>query len=192
MIEQIATPEVLAPVLVLSLVAIRWYYGSTLLSLRFLPFWSKARRLFMPRLVDAIAKRASGISAENEAVYAEFVADLPLPGATVYDLADSLQNISDLRLECSVLSGYKTDWKENPEIATVVGYHGPKPFPGAPDWLRPLQTHIFMFKTENGAIRVCAHEEANSWRPDKWADHLRKGPSFDVDAGVNRVKGWLG
>ena len=35
--------------------------------------------------------------------------------------------------------------------------------------------------------RVAAHYEANSWRPDRWKDHLFKGETFDAAEGVARV-----
>ena len=39
--------------------------------------------------------------------------------------------------------------------------------------------------------RVCAHVEANSFRPDLWRDHLFKGESFDAEQGVRITKAWL-
>jgi hypothetical protein len=178
--------EVAAPALVVTLIALRWYYGSTLLSLRFLGFWGVARRLFMP-LVDRVAKRVAGVSAENRAVPEEHVGDF---SRSPKRLATTIQQASGRRFEVSVLSGLKTDWDGNTEVASIVGYHGAKPFPGAPDWLRAQQVHVFMFRIEGGT-RVAAHEEANSWRPDLWRDHLRKGDSFDAAAGVAEVRSWV-
>jgi len=47
-----------------------------------------------------------------------------------------------------------------------------------------------MFDVEQGT-RVAAHAEANSYRADLWRDHLYKGPSFDVQAGVESVRSWI-
>ena len=183
-----ADPTAVAAIgLVVSLIILRLYFGNTLLHTRFAPFWGTARRLFMP-VVDRVAKRTVGISAENDAVEAEHVGDYDRdPDA----LIRALQRGSERRLEVSVLSGLKTDWDGNTEIRSVVGYEGATPWPGAPRWLRAKQVHVFMFRTDAGKTRVAAHEEANSWRPDLWADHLFKGPSFDVEAGVSTVREWL-
>jgi hypothetical protein len=173
--------EIVAPAVVLLLVALRWYYGSVLLSLRFWRFWGTARRLYMPTLGKVWP------ASENDAHRVEQVVDTPADVGTVLH---RLQQGSGRKLEVSILSGLKTDWDGNTEVASVVGYHGPKPFPGAPEWLRAKQVHVFAFRYD-GVTRVCAHEEANSFRPDKWRDHLTKGPSFDARAGVDRVTEWL-
>lgn len=182
-----ADPTTIAAVaLVVVLGITRTYFGSAVLSTRFARFWGLARRLYMP-VLDRIAKRAVGVGAENHATRAEHVADLP---ASVLTVIRELNHASDPAFEVSVLSGLKTDWAGNTEAASVVAYVGPKPFPGAPRWLRAEQVHVFMFRA-NDVTRVCAHREANAWRPDQWRDHLRKGPSFDVSAGVDAVREWL-
>jgi hypothetical protein len=173
--------------LVTVLLVVRLYSGSRLLDPRYMVFWGLARRLLMP-VVDQLAKRAVGISAENNARQVEYVHDTPADPA---DVRDALIDESGERWEVSVLSGLKTDWSGNVEIASLVCYYGSKPTPGAPDWLRDNQTHVFMFSMSGIGTRVCAHNEANSWRPDQWKDHLFKGESFDAEGGVEKVKGWL-
>lgn len=138
-------------------------------------------------LVDQLAKRVAGISVENQAHRSEFVHDVD---ATPAEVRDALMKQSDERWEVSVLSGFKTDWQHNHEQASLVCYYGSKPSPRAPDWLRDKQTHVFLFSAGIGT-RICCHNEANSWRPDQWRDHLYKGQSFDAQAGVERVNGWL-
>jgi hypothetical protein len=172
--------------LVSLLVFVRLYAGSRLLDPKHMTLWGVVRRIGMP-LVDQVAKRSVGISAENAAHRDEFVHDVD---ATPVEVRDALIAQSDERWEVSVLSGLKTDWAENHEQASLVCYFGDKPTPGAPDWLRDKQTHVFLFSAGIGT-RICCHNEANSWRPDQWQDHLFKGPSFDAQAGVERVDGWL-
>lgn len=176
-----------AVALVTLLVVLRGYYGSVLLSLRFLTLWGALRQRFMP-LVDRVAKEAVGIPAENKAVKAEYVSTFD---RSPKEVAEMLQRGSDRKLEVSVLSGYKTDWHGNPEVASVVGYHGAKPFPGAPHWLRREQVHVTMFRGRDGGTVVTAHKEANSWRPDLWRDHLFKGDTFDAAKGVQTAAAWL-
>jgi hypothetical protein len=168
------------------LVAVRLYNGSHFLQPRYLAAWGIARRLGMP-VIDQLAKRSIGISAENRAYQSEWVGDVD---ATPNEIRDALMAQSSERWEVSVLSGLKTDWNDNVEVASLVCYYGALPHPSAPDWLRDEQTHVFLFNTD-GKTRICAHNEANSWRPDQWRDHLFKGASFNPAAGVARVNGWL-
>jgi len=176
-----------AVALVTATVAVRLYAGGGLLSLRFLSFWARARQVYMP-VLDRIGKRLVGIGAENRARRDEFVADVA--DAMPADVAAAVADAATYRTEVSVLSGLKTDWTGNVEVASVVAYAGPKPFPGAPDWLRDDQLHVFMFE-DRGRVRVCAHYEANSWRPDKWRDHLFKGETFDAETGVRNTRAAL-
>ena len=177
---------VAAVALVVALGLLRTYAGPELLGLRFLTFWGTARRIFMPA-VDRVAKRAVGVPAENHAPVEEFVGDSSL---SPREVADRLQRVTDRRFEVSVLSGLKTDWEGNDEVASIVAYDGPKPWPGAPFWLKPAQYHVTMFDAD-GATRVTAHYEATSWRPDKWRDHLWKGETFDAERGRRQVEEWL-
>jgi hypothetical protein len=173
--------------LVTALVFVRLYAGARLLDPKYMTWWGIARRIFMP-LIDRLAKRTVGVSAENQAHEKEQATVTPTDPV---DVRDALIEQSGERWEVSVLSGLKTDWAGNKEVASLVCYHGDKPTPGAPDWLRDKQTHVFMFSLSGVGTRVCAHEEANSWRPDQWRDHLFKGESFDVSAGVSDVTEWL-
>ena len=189
MLSELGTSEtaVAAVALVVALGIVRTYAGSALLSLRFLSFWGTARRLYMP-LVDRVAKRLVGVSAENHATRVEHVTDTD---DSPTEVARRLDAASDPAFETSVLSGLKTDWAGTTETASIVAYVGRNPWPGAPFWLRAEQIHVFMFALPDGGTRVAAHQEANAWRPDKWRDHLRQGPSFDAEAGVRAVKTWL-
>ena len=178
-----------AVTLVAVLVVTRLSAGSDLLSTRFVTFWGTARRIYMPAL-DRLGTQTVGIGAENRALRQEFVVDVAAP---VTDVVAALDAAGDSRYEVSVLSGLKSDWAGNTEVASVVSYHGPKPFPAAPDWLRPDQIHVFLFRPDHGPdrTRVCAHYEANSWRPDRWKDHLYKGETYDAGKGVRQVRAEL-
>ena len=48
-----------------------------------------------------------------------------------------------------------------------------------------------MFVTDDLETRVTAHYEANSWRPDRWKDHLFKGKTFDAQKGVDLTREWM-
>lgn len=182
------TPTAVAAIALVTLLGIvRTYAGPRLLSLQYLGFWGAARRIYMP-IVDKVAKQAVGVSAENHATREEHVYDTP---ASPQAVANALQDATTKRFEVSVLSGLKSDWDGNTGVASAVAYDGAKPFPGAPFWLRPYQVHVFMFELPDGNTRVCAHFEANAWRPDQWRDHLRKGASFSAEKGVRLVIGWL-
>jgi hypothetical protein len=180
------TITIAAVAVVSTLGIIRLYSGGYFLHPKFMTVWGLLRRLFMP-LLDQYAKRTVGISVENKARRGEFVHDID---STPVEVRDALVKQSGERWETSVLSGLKTDWADNTEVASLVCYQGSKPVPGAPDWLRHDQIHVFLFSAGVGT-RVCAHKEANSWRPDLWRDHLYKGPSFSAKAGVDKVEEWL-
>ena len=139
-------------------------------------------------VIDKVAKRLVGISAENRALETEHVVDVQADPKSV---AEGIDEVSERDFEVSVLSGFKSDWDGNKEIASIVGYDESKPWPNAPDWLRSDQVHITMFVTDDLDTRVTAHYEANSWRPDRWADHLFKGETFDAEKGVSLTKEWL-
>ena len=178
----------IAAVALVSLLGIvRLYSGSVLLQLRYVNFWGNARRLFMP-VIDKVAKRLVGISAENRALKKEHVVDVQADPKSV---AEGIDEVSTRDFEVSVLSGFKSDWDGNKEITSIVGYDGPKPWPNAPDWLRTDQLQITMFDTDDLETRVTAHNEANSWRPDKRADHLFKGETFDAEKGVSLTREWM-
>lgn len=185
--ETLSDPVAIAAIALVGLLVLtRLYVGSTLLHIRFTEFWGTARQLFMP-LVDQLSKRVVGVKAENRAVEEEYVATVSERPTKV---AKELQEATDRWLEVSVLSGLKTDWDGNPEVASLVGYAGDKPFPAAPEWLRDDQIHIFIFR-DGDEFRICGHYEANSWRPDRWKDHLFMGETFDRAKGVGIISEWL-
>lgn len=180
------TTEAAAIGLVVVLLAVRLWAGPTALSIRFAAAWGAARQQYMP-LVDGYAKRIAGVSAENSAEMEEYVLEADV---SIGEAVRRLQRGSERHLEVSVLSGLKTDWEGNPEVASVVGYHGPKPAPWLPDVARRYQVHVTIMRLPDGTLRVTAHREANSWRPDLWKDHLFKGPSFDARDGVETAIDW--
>ena len=184
---EVSHVAIAAVALVSALAITRLYKGSVLLDLRYVHFWGNARGIFMP-FIDKLAKRVVGISAENHAVESEHVVDVQADPKSV---AEGIDEVSERDFEVSVLSGFKTDWDGNKEIASIVGYDASKPWPSAPDWLRADQVHITMFVTDDSETRVTAHYEANSWRADKWKDHLFKGETFDAEKGVSLTREWL-
>ena len=183
---ELDTVALAAILLVSTLVIARFYTGSVLLDIKYLEFWGQARQLFMP-LIDKLAKRLVGISAENSAHETEHVVDIR---NSPREIAQTIQENTQRDFEVSVLSGLKTDWDGNTEVASIVGYMGARPWPNAPEWLRSKQVHIFMFEYGD-YTRLYAHVEANSWRPDLWRDHLFKGESFDAEQGVRITESWL-
>ena len=183
---EVDTVALAAILLVSTLVIARFYTGSVLLDIKYLEFWGTARQLFMP-LIDKLAKRLVGISAENSAHETEHVADIC---NSPREIADMIQANSKREFEVSVLSGLKRDPINRKEIASIVGYMGARPWPNSPEWLRAKQVHIFMFDVGD-YTRLYAHVEANSWRPDLWKDHLFKGESFNAEQGVRITKAWL-
>jgi hypothetical protein len=70
--------------LVTVLVVVRFYAGARLLDPKFMVFWGIARRIGMP-IVDQLAKRSVGISAENHANQFEYVTVTPADPVDVRD-----------------------------------------------------------------------------------------------------------
>ena len=144
-------------------------------------FWAPVRRLFVPALHRAFQRADEDIYAETDVSADELV--VALRDVSVDDVRDDLAASG---YQPQPLASVATDWFGQPEAASWARYHGPKPFAGAPEWLRPRQVHVRLFEdTRAGAfdVVVTAHEEANAWRPDLWRDHYR-GESFDVERGV--------
>jgi len=182
MLESLTQVEIAAPTVVLLLLLLRFYAGDVVFDVKYAKLWNVIRRVKVP-LIDSIVKPRLGVSVENEAFEDEYVNSVE---ATPKEVVQALDEVTDL--EVSVLAGYKTDWEGRKEAASVVSYHGDRPFPHAPDWLQNRQLHITLFR-ENGPnpkTVITAHEEANSWRPDLWKDHLYKG-TFSAKEGVNRT-----
>lgn len=176
--------QVAAPVVVLVAVFARVYFGGVIFHPRYVKVWNVVRRLLVP-IIDRVVSARLGISVENEAYREELVGYVDL---TPPELARRLDQVAEP--EVPLLAGLKTDWEGNTESGTLTVYHGPRPWPGAPRWLRPRQTHMTTFdvQTASGTFqsRLTAHDEANSYRPDKWVSHLFAG-SQSPQEGVERA-----
>ena len=144
-------------------------------------FWAPARRLFVPALHRAFQRADEDAFAETDVSADELV--VALNDVSVDDVRDDL---AEAGYQPQPLASLATDWFGQRESASWARYHGPKPFAGAPEWLRPRQVHVRLFEDpldEVVDVTVTAHEESNPWRPDLWRDHYR-GESFDVERGV--------
>lgn len=177
--NQLASVEVAAPAVVSIVLLTRLYFGSVIFSPRYAKAWNILRRILVP-LVDTLAasRLPTSPSLTNRATEEEFVCRT---GLSIVSLGERLSEVREA--EVPLLAGYKTDWQGRKEDGTLVWYYGPRPWPTAPNWLRPHQVHITTF---GGTIT--AHREANPYCPWMWADHLFKGQSFSVDDGVDRTR----
>lgn len=164
-------------------VAIRVYYGSAVFHPRWTALWNAVRRVLVP-LIQHTVNRVTPIkiSVENRAFRREFAGTVD---QSPRDLALAVNTVREC--EVPLLSGLKTDWHDRPETGTFVWYRGPRPG-GLPRWLRKYQIHVTCFESPSGATVVTAHYEANSYRPDMWADHLLKGDTFSADRGVRLAR----
>jgi hypothetical protein len=167
--------------LILTLSVARYRFGP-ITSVR----WQPLRRLLVP-VIHRIGQRRFGEEwyALTEQPAKSHVATLRWPLQTV---------LADLEAEDygpQPLSSLGEDWEGNPEVASWAKYVGPKPFPGAPEWLRRYQVHVRLYRTDDGRIRVAAHKEINPWRPDLWRAHYR-GRGQDIQAGREQVADDLG
>ena len=166
-------------------IAIRFYFGHTVFHPRYVVVWDGIRTMAVP-LLNKVAYGKLGVNIENRAFTNEFVAEIDED--SVRDLSKRLNQHRDF--EVPLLAGYKTDWEDNEEIGTLVSYHGDKWVGGAPHWLRDRQLHMTFFRTDEGKIRVVAHEEANSYRPVQWKDHLF-GETMNAEKGVKMAENVL-
>lgn len=179
--------ELTAPVVVFILVSTRLWFGDTVFHVRWITLWNTIRRLKVPAINTYILGNVVpfDVEIENSTHEDEFVGVSPL---SPKEIEKKISSVADP--EVPLLAGFKTDWEDRKEIATAVSYHGPKPVPSAPDWLRPRQVHrtYFSVRGPDGEMwtLITAHEESNSWRPDLWSDHLFKG-SFSAKEGVRRT-----
>lgn len=146
--------------------------------------WGPLRRTLLP-VLDRVAKHAVGEEwytaydvNEDELVA---VVDIP-PDAVVSDL-EAAGFIPE------PLAAVKTDWTGRTEAASYAYHHGPKPFPGAPEWLRDRQVHVTLFERDDGTA-ITAHDEYNSWVPWLWREHYR-GIGYEIEAGVNHAAALL-
>ena len=178
--------EVAVPLAVTIILVARFVFGGTLFHVRWIDSWNVIRRVKVPLISQYVLGNLVpfDFEIENSAHKEEFVAVSQLdPKEIELRMAESIDS------EVPLLAGLKTDWKDREEVATAVSYHGPRPWPGAPNWLRPRQTHRTYFRVRDGGgwyTMITAHEEANSYRPDKWKDHLFKG-TFSASEGVRRT-----
>lgn len=149
-------------------------------------FWNPIRRTAIPLLHRLFQRSSEDLYAETEISKDERVGVIPkTPDAVLDELAAR-------GYQPHPLASLARDWEGRTEVASWARFEGPKPFPGAPEWLRPRQVHVRLFDPENPApyglpgkskeTIVTAHEEATSWRPDQWRDHYT-GRTMDVDLG---------
>lgn len=173
---------VLIPAAVAVLVVVRAYFGSVIFAPRWSRAWNVARRVLSGPVQTAISQFTPlAIEVENESTWDEWVGVIEPTDEPLAVVVDGERSV-----EVPLLAGFKTAPDGETEHETFVWYYGARPWPSAPNWLRPKQVHVTTFRSGD-EIAVYAHAEANSWRPDLFADHLRKGPSFSVAQGVQRA-----
>ena len=186
-IDTILTMEIAVPTAVALIGAARLWFGDTIFHVRWIKLWNAVRRAKVPAINTYVLGNLVpfDFEIENTAHADEFVG---VSRKSQKDIAMSIAEVCDP--EVPLLAGLKTDWEGRKEVGTDVNYYGPKPFPSAPDWLRPRQVHRTYFQARGPDGRlytvVTAHDEANSYRPDKWADHLFK-KTFSAKEGVRRT-----
>lgn len=173
--------EIAAPIVVFAVVISRLYFGGVIFAPRYAAIWNTIRRVAAPLVQRLIYNTAvPNVKIENEAVRSEYVGTVDLTGQELALRVDGERDV-----EIPLLAGFKTDWDGHPESSTFVWYCG-RTFSLLPNWLRPYQVHVFTFRIGD-RTRVCAHLEANPWRPDMALDHLFKGDSFSPEKGVART-----
>jgi len=178
--------EVAIPLVVGLLIAARMLFGGAIFHVRWTAAWNVIRSLKVPVINSYVLGTLVpfDFEIENEAHRDEFVGVSPhTPKEIEMLIAESVDS------EVPLLAGFKTDWAGREEAGTAVSYHGSRPWPGAPNWLRPRQTHRTHFRVrgpDGWYTLITAHEEANSWRADQWIDHLKKH-SFSAREGVRRT-----
>ena len=171
-------------VVVAALVAARLYYGGE----RFNRIAWQPIRVFALPLLDKLAKRSLGD--DWFAVYDvdddELVAIINVPPEYIVEDLEAAGFIPE------PLAALKADWTGRTEVASYAYHHGPKPFPGAPEWLRERQVHVTLFERGEGrSTAITAHDEFNSWRPDLWEAHYN-GIDYRIEEGVERTAELLG
>lgn len=181
-IDQLLRIEVAAPIVVMLAAFMRLYFGSVVFDPRYAAVWNSVRRVATPILQRVIYSTAiPDVEVENESTKEEYVGVVDLTGQELALRVDGERDV-----EIPLLAGFKTDWDGNKETATFVWYCGRQPAT-LPRWLKPYQVHVTAFRV-GGKTSVCAHFEANPWRPDLALDHLFKGSSFSAPKGVQRTK----
>ena len=173
-----------AVAVVLTGIAVRVYFGSAIFHPSHALTWNIVRRIVAPILQRVIyVYLPFDVEIENESKATEYAGSVDTQPDRLALKVDEVREV-----EIPLLSGFKTDPDGRRERATFVWYVGPKPFTSAPRWLRRHQVHATVFENDDGSYDVFSHFEANSYRPDLWADHLFKGPSFSVEKGVDRTQ----
>ena len=140
-------------------------------------FWRPLRKRLIPWLHAFFQRASDDLYAETEMRPEEYVGTIDEPWRDVRD------QLLEAGHTYNPLASLATDPDGNLEKASLSWYHGEKPFPGAPKFLKPRQVHARVFAIDDSTTAVYAHEEATSWRPDLWKDHYR-GESMDVELGV--------
>lgn len=173
----------LAGVAIAAAGAVRFYYGPQ--KFREVP-WQPLRRVFIP-IAHKVAERSLG--AEYYAAYqvsrGEHAATLETdPEAVIEDL-EAAGYVPE------PLAAFKKNWNGHGEIASYARHRGPKPFPGAPEWLRERQVHVTLFEHPAGGTIVTSHYEYNSWRFDLAEKH-HQGVDMDVQLGRKLAAADLG
>ncbi len=153
--------------------------------------WQPLRRALVP-IIHRLARRFAGADwyAESRVHEHEHVASVGLEPESILDV------LSEAGSEPQPLASVATDWTGRTEVASWARYHGPKPFPGAPDWLRKRQDHVRLFEREpfpDGTPRtaITAHAEVNPWRFWGWRKHYR-GIGKRAAPAVGRLRERLG
>jgi hypothetical protein len=169
---------------VLTGIAARAYFGSVLFHPRYVVIWNVVRRVAAPILQRVVYRYLPfDIQIENESEPDEYAGTVEMAPKELSLALDSVREV-----EVPLLNGYKTGPDGRKERATLVWYYGSKPLSSLPRWLRRKQVDITVYERDDGRYDVFSHAEANSYRPDLWADHLLKGASFDAAEGVRRTQ----
>lgn len=162
-------------------VLLRVLLGDVVFASRYAKVWNIIRRVAAPIVEKTILNNIAA-TAFNRVPKREGVARVTATPLVVIKQFESVGSF-----EVPLLAGFKSNWNNQTEQATVVSYHGSKAFPGCPEWLRSRQLHITLFTNDSGQTVITAHEEANSYRPDLWATHLyAKGQSAEKGREMTR------
>lgn len=183
--EAIDTQAAAVAVVLVGVIA-RVYFGSVLFHPRYTRVWNIVRRVAAPILQQIVYRYLPfDVAIENESVPEEYTATVDLSPQETALKTDGVREV-----EVPLLNGFKTAPDDRVEKGTWVWYYGDAPG-GLPRWLRPFQVDVTAFERSDGRVDLYTHREANSYRPDKWADHLFKGPSFSAEDGVRRCRAAL-
>lgn len=138
-------------------------------------FWAPLRRHAIPLLHRLFQRKDGDLYAETRVRESELVDVVDRPPE------DVLEDLAGAGYEPQPLASLATDWTGATEVASWAHYEGPRPFHGAPHFLKPRQVHVRLFPREERTA-ITAHAEATSWRPDLWQDHYG-AVTMDVETG---------